>query len=97
MKKQEEKKIITSIKANPFIFSILYGLQDGIYTPYIELEDTNKTQEEVTNKLIEVVGADVVKSIDDELNELKYAYVDEGFINGYITAIEVLKKGFLNW
>lgn len=79
-------KKITSINEYPFIDMLKNGMINGNIGGWIKTENAEKADKNFDKKY---VGDNL--EMDADLGAVKATYLDEGFINGYITAMKIIK------
>lgn len=79
-------KKITSITEYPFITMIMNNLMEDTIGEWIKIEDAEEMNKIFNDKYV----GDNFEMCDD-LVGVETAYLNEGFLNGYMAAMKVLK------
>lgn len=79
-------KKITSIEKYPLVAKLLNNTMEDEISEWIRIEDT-----EIEDKNFLEKYNDNSFEIADDLNNVATAYLNEGFLNGYIIATKILK------
>lgn len=78
-------KKITSITEYPFITMIMNNLMEEKIGEWIETEDAEEANKNFNDKYV----CDNL-TMDSDLGYIKLTYLNEGFLNGYMAAMEVM-------